>query len=37
MQWKNMKMTLILGGVILLIVLVVVVPLVVRAKKLAGK
>ena len=37
MQWKNMKMTLILGGVILLIVLVVVVPLIVRAKKLAGK
>ena len=37
MQWKNMKMTLILGGVILLIVLVVVVPLVVKAKKLAGK
>ena len=37
MQWKNMKMTLILGGVILHIVLVVVVPLIVRAKKLAGK
>lgn len=35
MQWKNLKMTLILGGVILLVVLVVVVPLVVRAKKLA--
>mmetsp|Transcript_10987 Transcript_10987/g.20295 ORF Transcript_10987/g.20295 Transcript_10987/m.20295 type:complete len:252 (-) Transcript_10987:2766-3521(-) len=35
MQWKNLKMTLILGGVILLIVLVVVVPLIVRAKKLA--
>jgi uncharacterized Rmd1/YagE family protein len=36
MQWKNLKMTLILGGVILLIVLVVVVPLIARAKKLAG-
>jgi Synaptobrevin len=37
MQWKNMKMTLILVGVILVIVLVVVVPLVVKAKKLAGQ
>lgn len=35
MQWKNLKMTLILGGVVLLIVLVIVVPLVVRAKHLA--
>ena len=35
MQWKNLKMTLILGGVVLLIILVIVVPLVVRAKNLA--
>jgi len=35
MRWKNLKMTLILGGFVLLIVLVVVVPLIVRAKKLA--
>lgn len=35
MQWKNLKMTLILGGVVVLILLVVLVPLIVRAKKLA--
>ncbi len=34
MQWKSLKMTLILGGIILLIVLVIVVPLVVSAKNL---
>ena len=37
MRWKNLKMTIILGGVVLLVILVVVVPLVVRAKQLAGK
>jgi len=36
MQWKNLKMTLILGGVILVIVLAIVVPLVMKAKKLAS-
>jgi uncharacterized coiled-coil DUF342 family protein len=35
MQWKNLKMTLILGGVVVLVLLVVLVPLIVRAKKLA--
>mmetsp|Transcript_11254 Transcript_11254/g.31136 ORF Transcript_11254/g.31136 Transcript_11254/m.31136 type:complete len:138 (-) Transcript_11254:796-1209(-) len=33
MRWKNLKMTLMLGGFVLLIVLVVVVPIIVRAKK----
>jgi len=37
MQWKNLKMTIILGAVILVIVLAVVVPLVMKAKRLAGK
>lgn len=37
MQWKNLKMTIILGGVILVIVLAIVVPLVMKAKRLAGK
>ena len=37
MQWKNLKMTIILGAVILVIVLAVVVPLVLKAKRLAGK
>jgi uncharacterized coiled-coil DUF342 family protein len=37
MQWKNLKMTIILGGVVLLVILIIVVPLIVRAKKLAGK
>lgn len=37
MQWKNLKMTLILGGVILVIVLAITVPLIKRAKALAGK
>lgn len=36
MQWKNLKMTLILGGIILVIVLAIVVPLIVKAKKLAA-
>jgi len=35
MQWKNLKMTLILGGIILVIVLAITVPLVMKAKKLA--
>jgi len=37
MQWKNLKMTLILGGVIVVIILAITVPLVMKAKKLAGK
>jgi vesicle-associated membrane protein 7 len=36
MQWKNLKMTLILGGVVVIILLVVLVPLIVRAKQLAS-
>jgi len=36
MQWKNLKMTLILGGVILVIILAITVPLVMKAKKLAS-
>lgn len=35
MQWKNLKMTLILGGIILVIVLAIVLPLILKAKKLA--
>jgi len=35
MQWKNLKMTLILGGLLLLIVLAITIPLVKKAKKLA--
>jgi hypothetical protein len=35
MQWKNLKMTLILGGVVLLVVAVIVGPLIARAKKMA--
>jgi len=37
MQWKNLKMTIILGCVIVAIILAITVPLVVKAKKLAGK
>jgi len=37
MRWKNLKMTLILGGVVIIILLVVLVPLIVRAKKVAAK
>mmetsp|Transcript_7575 Transcript_7575/g.15694 ORF Transcript_7575/g.15694 Transcript_7575/m.15694 type:complete len:253 (-) Transcript_7575:83-841(-) len=36
MQWKNMKMTLILGGIILVIVLAITVPLIKKAKNLAS-
>jgi len=36
MQWKNLKMTLILGGIILVIVLAITVPLIRKAKKLAS-
>jgi len=36
MQWKNLKMTIILGGVILVIILAITVPLVLKAKKLAS-
>jgi len=36
MQWKNLKMTLILGGIILVIVLAITVPLIMKAKKLAS-
>jgi hypothetical protein len=35
MQWKNLKLTLILGGLLLLIVLAITIPLVKKAKKLA--
>ena len=34
MQWKNLKMTLILGGIVLLILIVILAPLISRAKKL---
>lgn len=37
MQWKNVKMTIILGGVILIIIVAVTVPFVMKAKRLAGK
>jgi Synaptobrevin len=33
MRWKNLKMTLILGGLVLGIILIIVVPLVMKAKK----
>jgi len=36
MKWKNLKMTLILAGVIILISLIILVPLITRAKKLAA-
>ena len=36
MQWKNLKMTIILGGVVLVIVLAITIPLVKRAKDLAA-
>jgi len=36
MQWKNLKMTLILGGIVLVIVLSITVPLITKAKKLAS-
>ncbi len=36
MQWKNLKMTLILGGIILVIVLAITVPLIKKAKNLAS-
>jgi vesicle-associated membrane protein 7 len=35
MQWKNLKMTLILGGVVVVILLAVLLPLIMRAKKAA--
>lgn len=35
MQWKNLKMTLILAGVVLIVVAVIVGPLIARAKKAA--
>lgn len=37
MAWKNLKMTLILGGVVVIILLVILVPLIVKLKKLAAK
>lgn len=37
MQWKNLKMTLILGGLVAVIVLAITVPLIMKAKRLAGK
>jgi hypothetical protein len=36
MQWKNLKMTLILGGVILVIILAITLPLITKAKDLAS-
>merc|ERR1719245_2481187 len=36
MQWKNLKMTLILGGIILAIILAITVPLIKKAKKIAS-
>lgn len=36
MQWKNLKMTLLLGGIVLVIVLAITVPLIKRAKRLAS-
>jgi hypothetical protein len=36
MQWKNLKMTLLLGGVVLLILIIVLVPIISKAKKAAG-
>lgn len=35
MAWKNLKMTLILGGVVVIILIVILVPLIVKLKKLA--
>lgn len=37
MQWKNLKMTLILAGVVILILVVILVPLLSRAKQLATR
>jgi len=37
MQWKNLKMTLILGGVIVVILIAILVPVIKKAKKAAGK
>lgn len=37
MAWKNLKMTIILGGVVVIILLVILVPLIVKLKKMAGK
>mmetsp|Transcript_195 Transcript_195/g.250 ORF Transcript_195/g.250 Transcript_195/m.250 type:complete len:253 (-) Transcript_195:293-1051(-) len=36
MQWKNLKMTIILGSVIVVIILAITVPLIMKAKRLAG-
>jgi hypothetical protein len=33
MRWKNLKMTLILGGLVLGIILIIVVPIIIKAKK----
>ena len=37
MQWKNLKMTLILAGVVILILVVILVPLISRAKQIANR
>jgi type II secretory pathway component PulF len=37
MQWKNLKMTLLLGGLVLVILLAILIPLIANAKKVAGK
>ena len=36
MAWKNLKMTLILGGVVAIVLIVILVPLIVKLKKLGG-
>mmetsp|Transcript_96875 Transcript_96875/g.145115 ORF Transcript_96875/g.145115 Transcript_96875/m.145115 type:complete len:254 (-) Transcript_96875:90-851(-) len=36
MQWKNLKMTLLLGGIVLLILIIVLVPIISKARKAAG-
>ena len=36
MAWKNLKMTLILGGVVVIILIVILVPLIVKLKQMSG-
>jgi Synaptobrevin len=36
MQWKNLKMTLLIGGVVLVILICILVPVIKNAKKVAG-
>lgn len=37
MAWKNLKMTLILGGVVVIVLIVILVPLIVKLKQLKGR